>query len=161
VGELAVVPSGALEAALGRAHGSQLAQLAQGIDERPVEPNRELKSVSHEETYPYDLHDRDELKRALVRMADAVGARMRRAGVLGRTVTLKVRFGDYVTRTPSPPMSSWRGSTWTGASACWAWACRISAPRSREIPPARSRCGWAWTTRKVGSVKAPPPGSMA
>jgi DNA polymerase-4 len=101
IGELAAVPSGALEAALGQAHGSQLARLARGIDDRHVEPNRELKSVSHEETYPVDLYAPDDLERELLRMAEAVAARTRRARLLGRTVTVKVRFGDYVTRTRS------------------------------------------------------------
>ena len=101
VGELAAVPADVLEAAVGRAHGSHLGRLAHGIDERSVEPDREVKSVSHEETYPVDRYDRRELGEEIVRMADSVASRMRRAGVVGRTVTLKVRFGDFVTRTRS------------------------------------------------------------
>jgi len=101
VGELADVPQGVVEGAVGRAHGSHLAQLARGYDDRPVEPDREIKSVSHEETYPVDLYDRGELNAEVVRMADAVATRLRRAGLVGRTVTLKVRFGDFVTRTRS------------------------------------------------------------
>jgi DNA polymerase-4 len=66
-----------------------------------VEPDREVKSVSHEETYPVDVFERDDLDREIVRMADAVAARMRRAGLAGRTVVLKVRYGDFVTLTRS------------------------------------------------------------
>ena len=55
------VPPDVLETAVGRAHGRQLAELARGVDDRPVEPDREVKSVSHEETYPVDLYDRAEL----------------------------------------------------------------------------------------------------
>jgi DNA polymerase-4 len=101
VGELAAVPPEVLEASLGGAHGRQLGQLANGVDDRTVEPDREVKSVSHEETYPDDVFDRDELDREIVRMADAVASRMRRAGLVGRTVGLKIRYGDFVTLTRS------------------------------------------------------------
>jgi DNA polymerase IV len=101
VGDLARVPAETLESTIGRANGGQLARLARGIDERAVEPNREVKSISYEETYPVDQHDRGVLDREVVRMADAVATRMRRAGVSGRTVTVKIRFGDFVTRTRS------------------------------------------------------------
>jgi DNA polymerase IV len=101
VGELARVPAEALETALGRANGAHLGRLARGLDERPVEPNREVKSVSHEETYPVDRYDAGDLHVEMVRMADSVAARMRRAGLAGRTVTLKVRYGDFSTRTRS------------------------------------------------------------
>jgi DNA polymerase-4 len=101
VGSLAAVPRDVLEATVGGAHGRHLGQLARGIDERPVEPNREIKSVSHEETYAVDVFDRTELGTEIVRMADSVAGRMRRAGLVGRTVALKVRYGDFVTLTRS------------------------------------------------------------
>lgn len=101
VGDLAAVPPAALVAALGRAHGTQLHQLASGVDDRVVEPDREVRSVGHEETFATDLHDRQELERQVVRMADAVSGRLRRAGRAGRTVTVKVRFHDFRTITRS------------------------------------------------------------
>jgi DNA polymerase-4 len=101
VGDLAVVPAEVLEATVGRAHGSHLARLARGVDERTVIPDRQVKSVSHEETYPVDRYDRRQLADEIVRMADAVASRLRRAGMVGRTVTLKVRSGEFVTRTRS------------------------------------------------------------
>jgi DNA polymerase-4 len=101
VGELAAVPAGVLEATVGGAHGRQLAELAQGIDDRSVEPDREIKSVSHEETYPVDVFEKSTLDGEVVRMADAVAQRMRRAGLVGRTVNLKVRYGDFTTLTRS------------------------------------------------------------
>jgi DNA polymerase IV len=101
VGELAAVPPAVLEATLGGAHGRQLGQLARGVDDRTVEPDREVKSVSHEETYADDVFDRDQLGREVVRMADAVASRMRRATLVGRTVGLKIRYGDFVTLTRS------------------------------------------------------------
>jgi DNA polymerase-4 len=101
VGELSRVPPDALESAIGRANGAHLARLAQGIDERAVEPDRDVKSVSHEETYPVDRRDEAELHVEVIRMSDSVAARLRRAGLAGRTVTLKVRYGDFATKTRS------------------------------------------------------------
>ncbi len=101
VGDLAEVPVGVLERAVGRAHGRQLGELARGVDERTVEPDRAVKSVSHEETYPFDLYDRAELRQEIVKMADSVASRLRRAGLAGRTVTLKIRAADFTTRTRS------------------------------------------------------------
>ncbi len=101
VGELARVPRDALETAIGRANGAHLARLSCGIDDRGVEPDREVKSVSHEETYAVDRYDVDELHVEVVRMADSVATRMRKAGVVGRTVTLKIRYGDFSTITRS------------------------------------------------------------
>jgi DNA polymerase-4 len=106
VGELAAVPQNTLEQVLGRAHGAHLAQLARGLDPRPVEPQRALKSVSHEETYPFDRHRLDELRPELARMADSVATRLRKAGVAGRTVTVKVRDGAFNTRTRSRTFAS-------------------------------------------------------
>jgi DNA polymerase-4 len=101
VAELAAVPSDVLETTVAGAHGRHLGQLARGIDPRTVEPNRGVKSVSHEETYPVDVYDREQLGQEVVRMSDAVARRMRRAGLVGRTIGLKVRYGDFVTLTRS------------------------------------------------------------
>ncbi len=94
VGDLSRVPVDALVAALGDAHGRHLAALAQGIDDRPVQPEREVKSISHEETFEVDVADRDDLRSEIVRLADAVATRLRRAGVEGRTIQLKIRHPD-------------------------------------------------------------------
>src|SRR5690606_31800427 len=59
------------------------------------------RSIGHEETFPRDHHDREALRREVARMADAVAWRLRRAGLAARTVTLKVRFGDFRTITRS------------------------------------------------------------
>jgi DNA polymerase-4 len=101
VGQLAAVPVEVLERAVGKAHGSQLHDLAQGRDDRAVEVDREVKSVSHEETYATDRFTHDELHSEVIRMADAVASRLRAAGLAGRTVTVKVRFGDFTTITRS------------------------------------------------------------
>ena len=101
VGDLARVPVEALVSALGRAVGRHLHELSWARDPRPVEPERETKSVGHEETYPRDLHDPDRLHTEVVRMGDAVASRLREAGLAARTVTVKVRYGDFATITRS------------------------------------------------------------
>ncbi|HEX9969794.1 MAG TPA: DNA polymerase IV, partial [Acidimicrobiales bacterium] len=101
VGELAALPRQTLIGALGQANGAHLHDLAWGRDPRPVEPQRGVKSIGHEETYAVDLIDRDDIHREAVRMADAVAARLRKARVAGRTVTVKVRFHDFSTITRS------------------------------------------------------------
>jgi DNA polymerase-4 len=97
VGELAAIPLDSLVAAVGRSHGRHLHDLAHGRDERPVEPHQEPKSISHEETFPSDIYDPRKLESEIVNLADSVGSRLRRAGVVGRTVNLKIRFGDFRT----------------------------------------------------------------
>jgi DNA polymerase-4 len=105
VGELAAFPLGALAAALGEASSRHLHELAHGRDDRPVEPEQQTKSVGHEETFSRDHHRAETLQREIVRMADAVGTRLKRAGLAGRTVTLKVRFHDFrtITRSATQP----------------------------------------------------------
>ncbi len=101
IGELAEVPVETLVTSLGRAAGQHLHELSWARDPRAVEPVRDTKSISHEQTYAADLIDRDELRREAVRMSDAVAARLRDAGLAGRTVTVKVRFHDFSTITRS------------------------------------------------------------
>jgi DNA polymerase-4 len=78
-----------------------LQRLAHGIDERPVEPNRPRKSVGSENTFARDLRDLAEIRHAVDEMARDVAAWLVRKGLFGRTVTLKVRYGDFTTLTRS------------------------------------------------------------
>ncbi|HEX2193054.1 MAG TPA: DNA polymerase IV [Acidimicrobiales bacterium] len=101
VGDLAALPVEALVGALGPALGRSLHDLAHNRDARAVVADRAPKSVGHEETYPRDHHEPEPLRREVVRLADAVVARLRNGALAGRTVTLKVRFGDFRTITRS------------------------------------------------------------
>jgi DNA polymerase-4 len=101
IGDLAAIPRASLIAALGQAHGAALHDLAWARDPRAVEPDRETKSIGHEETYRHDLDEPDRLGHEVVRMADAVASRLRAAGLAGRTITIKVRFADFLTITRS------------------------------------------------------------
>jgi DNA polymerase-4 len=97
VAELAALPAGTLRSALGKSAGQLLHELAWGRDPRPVVPGRAPKSIGHEETFPVDVVDRQELERRLVLMADAVAGRLRSSSLVARTVTLKLRYGDFTT----------------------------------------------------------------
>ena len=82
-------------------NGEYLWQLAHGIDDRPVVPEREAKSISHETTFEEDIDDLEVLRAWLVDLTEQVGWRLRRHGLRGRTVHLKVRFADFSTITRS------------------------------------------------------------
>jgi len=101
VADLADLPLDNVAAAIGRSHAVHLHALANGRDERAVEPSRATKSIGHEETFVRDHHERAVLDREVVAFADAVASRLRAAGLVGRTVQLKVRFGDFSTITRS------------------------------------------------------------
>ena len=78
-------------------------RICRGIDEREVKPDRPYKSVSAERTFDEDLRDPDRLSAELERIAGYAWDRVRRADVAGRTVTLKVKYGDFtlITRSKS------------------------------------------------------------
>jgi DNA polymerase IV len=106
VGDIAALPVDSLVRVLGDAVGRHLHNLSWAVDERPVTPDLQPKSISHEETFPRDIDDAAHLGREVVRMADAVASRLRRSDLAGRTVTLKVRFGDFRTITRSSTLPS-------------------------------------------------------
>ncbi len=104
--ELRRTPLGTLVSALGQAQGQRLHDLSHGRDDRAVTPNLGIKSVSHEETFATDVFESDRLRTELLRMANAVGQRLRASGRRGRTVNIKVRFGDFTTITRATTLSS-------------------------------------------------------
>jgi DNA polymerase-4 len=106
VGDIADLPELAVVGALGTANGRHLHRLARGVDPRPVEPDQKLRSIGHEETFAHDHHEADTLGREVVRMADGVAGRLRRSGFTARTVTLKIRFGDFRTVTRSTTLAT-------------------------------------------------------
>ena len=97
--DLQRVPLTELVQVVGKAHGQALVELAHARDDRPVEPEREAKSISVEDTFETDLSDPVRLREIVERDALQVAARLRTAGLFARTVTLKVRQHDFVTQT--------------------------------------------------------------
>lgn len=72
-------------------------ELARGIDERPVEPDRQIQSVGNEETYESDVEDPTVIDLELHYFANRVAKRLRKYGLMGNTVSIKVRYNDFKT----------------------------------------------------------------
>ncbi|MBL4590579.1 MAG: DNA polymerase IV [Phycisphaerales bacterium] len=100
IGDIRRMPLETLRARLGE-YGSVLHRYANGVDDRPVRLDRGAKSISHEQTFETDLKDPDEVRAMIARQAEDVAYRLRRHARFARTVTIKVRFGDFETVTRS------------------------------------------------------------
>ncbi len=101
VSDLAHVRVSALHKAFGRNAGQSLHDLAWGHDGRRVRTGRRERSVGAEETFGRDLDDPASIRREFLRLAYRVGKRLRKAGLVGRTVTIRVRFATFATITRS------------------------------------------------------------
>jgi DNA polymerase IV len=99
VGDLAATPLDTLRREVGEAAGEHLHNLAWGRDERAVVSSSRDKSIGAEETFDVDIADSESIRRELLRLSDRVGARLRGAGHLGRTVAVKLRRADFTTIT--------------------------------------------------------------
>lgn len=99
VGDIAQCSLDRLTAILGDHSATRLKDLAANRDDRAVEPHHEAKSVGHEQTFSHDQTTVEDVHRELARLADAVASRLRSSHVVGRTITVKVRFGDFRTYT--------------------------------------------------------------
>ncbi|WP_392875840.1 DNA polymerase IV [Streptomyces sp. LN499] len=108
VDDLAEAGEAELVRLLGKAHGVSLHRMALGYDNRPVVAERDAKSVSVEDTFDMDLHDRVRVRTEVDRLADRCVQRLRAAERSGRTVVLKVRRYDFSTLTRSETL---RGPT--------------------------------------------------
>ncbi|MFY9346028.1 MAG: DNA polymerase IV [Planctomycetota bacterium] len=86
-----------LAAAFGANLGEHLFVLANGLDPRAVEPDRDAKSIGHEMTFAADLRAEGDVKAVLLQLAGMVGRRLRRAGVCCTVVRLKLRYPDFTT----------------------------------------------------------------
>lgn len=98
IGDIAAWPEADLARRFGR-HGRELAARARGMDDRPLVPERAAKSLSRETTFARDVSDEATLLRTIRAQAASVGRRLRRAGLAGDTVRLKLRWDDFTTLT--------------------------------------------------------------
>jgi DNA polymerase IV len=100
IGQLRQLPVESLNDFFG-SWGEHYGRLANGLDDRPVIPDREAKSISHETTFVEDIADHEVLHAWLTELAEQVARRLRRYGLKGRTIELKIRFSDFQTITRS------------------------------------------------------------
>jgi DNA polymerase-4 len=105
IGKLRRSSSDRVRGALGPANAVHLMHLARGLDDREVIPDGVPVSVGHETTFGTDTDDLDFLEATLLRLTEGVGARMRRQGLSGVTITLKVRFQGFETLTRRTTLS--------------------------------------------------------
>jgi len=98
IGQLALLPTAQLETKFGR-RGRDLHRQARGIDDSPVVVEREEKSLSREITFAQDIGDRRVLRKTLLSLSEDVARRLRKRGLRGRTVKLKLRYADFTTLT--------------------------------------------------------------
>lgn len=118
-GDLSQVPVKVLEQEFGK-QGLKMHLLSMGIDEREVAPEHDAKSIGHEETFLQDTIDADVAKKELLSLANRVAHRMRREAVNGRTITLKVKYTDFVqiTRSATLPQSTDDGQEIYSTACC-------------------------------------------
>ena len=98
--ELRRTPVMFLEKKFGK-HGVKMYLLAMGVDQRDVMPEHDVKSMGHEQTFLHDITSLDAAKKELLVLGNKVARRMRHKGVTGKTVTLKVKYNDFVQITRS------------------------------------------------------------
>ncbi len=88
-----------LQSALGSKHGERLYQLARGIYHNPVTVDRVRKSLSQEQTFPQDISSMDRMETIIQSLADDVSQLLKKKGLRGRNISIKVKFHDFKTAT--------------------------------------------------------------
>ena len=101
MGALADLADGSVDALIPGSVGRMLRDRARGVDPRDLALELEPVSVSAEDTFARDLTDRERLHDEVMRLSELVSERLRNAGLSGRTVTAKLRYGDFSIRTRS------------------------------------------------------------
>jgi DNA polymerase IV len=101
IGDIAGTPLATLQRELGVAHGSHLAALARGRDERSVVPHVAEKSIGAEETFAADIDDPELIRRELLRLSERTARGLRSSGCVARTVVVKLRLANFTTMTRS------------------------------------------------------------
>jgi DNA polymerase-4 len=102
--DLSNVPLKILEKKFGK-HGLKMHELSMGMDDRDVVPEHDVKSIGHEQTFLRDVTELEEAKKSLLALTNKVAQRMRRNGIAGKTVTLKVKYSDFFQITRSDTLA--------------------------------------------------------
>ena len=96
IGDIQEAAPGRLKDLLGN-QGAFLKQLAFGIDTRPIEAERQVKSIGDESTYDEDLTDQKQIEKEIAMHSDIVARRLRKHDLFARTISLKIRFASFKT----------------------------------------------------------------
>jgi DNA polymerase-4 len=112
IGDLSRLPKDLLQRRFGQ-QGLQLYFLSKGIDDREVQPERKVKSIGREETFSEDILEKEKAGKALLVLSHRVAKRLRRHGIGGRTITLKVTYQHFIqiTRSQTLPEATDDGRT--------------------------------------------------
>ncbi len=110
IGDLAAFPLNVLTEKFGKT-GAHFYNLAHGIDNRPVEAGHGVKSVSNEHTFDQDVSDKEILEQTILRLSEKVGYRLRKKGLKGKTIHLKLRYGNFKTITRNKTIDTPTDST--------------------------------------------------
>jgi len=134
LGQLRRQTTAQLRSIVGSAAAEELLRLAQGLDDRPVEPDQQCKRLSSEQTFATDVRDGKILLSVLMEQVEEVTQRLRRRGLHARTITLKLRYGDFRTVTRSETLVEGTNVT----NALWQAAERLFRQwQSRSAGPLR------------------------
>jgi len=130
--DLRQTPVKVLEKKFGK-HGVKIHLLAMGVDERDVIPDHDVKSIGHEQTFLQDIISLDTVQKELLALGSKVARRMRQKGLKGKTITLKVKYSDFVqiTRSATLPKSIDDGSE------IYSVACRLLEKTRVKKKPVR------------------------
>ena len=126
IGDLRRFPASSLAARLGPEEAGHYRRLSVGLDDRPVVPDREAKSVGQEQTFGVDVSDPQAVCDVLLEQTEQVARRLRKHKLRARAVVVKIRFGEFQTitrRTTLPEPSDETLTLWHAARDLFqAWA---------------------------------------
>ncbi len=150
IGDLRAMPIERLTRHFGSA-GEHYHRLAHGIDNRRVTPDQQAKSIGEENTFAYDVPQREHVRSVLLEHVEQVARRLRRHGLAARRVTVKIRFGDFQTVTRSQTLTQPTHVTaelWQAAATLFdRWAdqafqpVRLIGMTAGELTPAQGQLG--------------------
>lgn len=133
IGDLRNLSPDVLARRVGHDEAEHYRRLAAGIDDRPVVPDRESKSIGHEQTFGTDLADPDAVRAVMLDQCEHVGRRLRRHKLLARAVVVKIRFGNFQTVTRRSTLPEPTDAT----SELWKAARQLFDSWARQFKPVR------------------------
>ena len=150
VGDLRTRPPELIEKLLG-GETHRFLSLAQGLDDRPVVSDREARSIGQEQTFGTNITLPGDVRRVLFEQIEQVGRRLRHNGLFARTISLKIRFGDFQTISRSTTVKNPTNST----ADLWTAACKVFDAWCKESFQPVRLIGASATQFTTGPVQLP------